>query len=132
MKSKILFIYKDDTGKDNFKKAIASSYNVCLASSVQEVFSRKRPFHPLSVIFQMQKPDAETLQDLAMLKAQLNPSTSIIAIALENSREMEKNLRRIGIFYYLIEPYEFQDLRELVKAAVHFSKSHSETCQRSF
>ena len=44
----------------------------------------------------------------------IKPKVHIVTMTGHNSREMEKEVRRQGISYYMIKPFEFEQLKALL------------------
>lgn len=117
MKEKVLVIESDPYERGILYKVFSGKYKLTFAESVEDAIeiSKKSPHKVM--IYDMESPNAQALQNLKKLKEEDEMETPIITIISENTLEGENAVRGIGVFYYLIKPYNFRDLEELLLGA---------------
>ena len=117
MKEKVLVIESDTYERGILYKVFSGKYKLTFTASVEEAIeiSKKSPHKVM--IYDMESPDAQALKNLKKLKEEDEMETPIITIISENTLEGENAVRGIGVFYYLIKPYNFRDLEELIIGA---------------
>ena len=117
MKEKVIVIESDPYERGILNKVFSSKYKLTFAASVEDAIeiSKKSPHKVM--IYDMESPNVQALQNLKKLKEEDEMETPIITIISENTLEGENAVRGIGVFYYLIKPYNFRDLEELIFGA---------------
>ncbi len=63
-------------------------------------------------------PDATAVELIPQLK-ELRPSTGIIVMAGEGESNLEPEIRKLGIFYYMLKPFVSEELKIIL---AHISK----------
>jgi DNA-binding response OmpR family regulator len=66
------------------------------------------------VLMEVLLPDIKG-EDLISRLKDLSPDTWIVAMTGNNSREMEARIRERGILYYMVKPFETENLRSLLR-----------------
>jgi DNA-binding response OmpR family regulator len=82
----------------------------------------KAGFHDL-VILEVMLPDMKGEHLISKLK-EVSPDVRIVTMTGNNSRELEARIRELGILYYMVKPFETDNLRSLLE---HISKRHTKT-----
>jgi len=77
---------------------------------------KERPFD--LVLLDIFLPDMEGCELIPQFK-KLCPETGIVTMTGYNSRELELEVRKQGVLYYMIKQFEIEDLRSLLD---HISK----------
>ncbi len=65
------------------------------------------------VLLDIFPPDMEGCEPISQLK-NLNPETDIVAMTGYNSRELEIQVRKEGVLYYMIKLFEMKELQSLL------------------
>jgi DNA-binding response OmpR family regulator len=92
-----------------------------IVSSIDPIIRGGRVARPSVSIFLVGCLDEESIGQVAALKERFRPPVPIIVLSSENSLEAERHLRAVGVFYYLIQPHDPAQLRQLVRAAIQHS-----------
>lgn len=72
---------------------------------------REQPFDV--VLLDIYLPDAPGYRFISEFK-EINPKVHIVTMTGYNSRELEKEVRRQGISYYMIKPFNIDQLRDMI------------------
>jgi DNA-binding response OmpR family regulator len=80
----------------------------------------KAGFHDL-VIMEVMLPDIKGEHLISKLK-EISPDARIVAMTGNNSRELEARIRERGILYYMVKPFETDNLRSLLE---HLSRRYA-------
>ncbi len=118
MKEKVLVIESDPYERGILYKVFSSKYKLTFTASVEDAIEISKKSPQKVMLYNMESPDAQALQNLKKLKEEDELQTPIITIISENTLEVENAVRGIGVFYYLIKPYNFRDLEESILGAV--------------
>jgi len=104
------------------KMLVREGYSVETAESgdkaIEEV-SKKR-YDILLLDIHMEGIDG--IEAIPLIK-KINANIPIIIITADHSPSTEKRIRREDIFYYLLKPFEFEELRKAVKSALSKKKN---------
>ncbi|MFO7461105.1 MAG: response regulator [Desulfatiglandales bacterium] len=73
------------------------------------------------VIMEVMPPDMTGERLISKLK-EVSPTARIVAMTGNNSRELEARIRERGILYYMVKPFETENLRSLLE---HLAKRHA-------
>lgn len=65
------------------------------------------------VLMEIFLPDVQS-EDLISQMKKIRPNIEIITMTGANSRELELNIRKLGIIYYMIKPFEAKHLKPLI------------------
>lgn len=57
---------------------------------------------------------------------QIDPSLPVIIVADDETLETERAVRRSKIFYYLVKPVDFHELRDAIRQAVNHVVGHGQ------
>jgi len=57
---------------------------------------------------------------------QIDPSLPVIIVADDETLETERAVRRLKIFYYLVKPVDFRELRDAIRQAVSHVVGHEQ------
>lgn len=119
---RILVVEKDPSLGDFIKALLEDwGHEAKLCTRGQEaVEGFKTAFHDL-VIMEVVLPDMKGEQLISKLK-DVSPDARIVAMTGSNSRELEARIRERGILYYMVKPFETDNLRSLLE---HLSKRHA-------
>lgn len=79
----------------------------------------KAGLHDL-VVMEVSLPDIKGEALISSLK-EISPEVKIVAVTGSNSRELEARIREQGILYYMVKPFETENLKVLLE---HLSKRH--------
>jgi DNA-binding response OmpR family regulator len=72
------------------------------------------------VIMEVTLPDIKGEHLISKFK-EISPDARIVAMTGNNSRELEARIRERGILYYMVKPFETDNLKSLLE---HLSKRH--------
>ena len=118
MKEKILIIEPEQKDRNDLQDYLSAKYEITFAAEIQEAIdSIRKKLHKV-IIYDLDNPKSKVITDLMRLKKSIE-DIPIITITSVNSLEAEKTIRGIGVFYYLLKPYQVRDLDKLINAAVH-------------
>ena len=70
-----------------------------------------------SVVVDLDQDGIDPVDAIEVIKG-ISPGTAIIAVTERNKLELEKDVRREGIFYYMIKPLDDDEFREAIEMAV--------------
>jgi len=90
------------------------SYDVEISEGVREAIERISNVKFDCVIMDVNLPEMEGFKAVPMLKA-IDSKVQIIMTAVENTAELEANVRKQDIFYYYIKPFNRGELKEAVR-----------------
>ncbi len=93
-------------------------YDVVIASSGMEALARvaERPY--ACVLLDLLLPGLSGLEVLAIIRGSY-PRLPVVAMAEENSLELERRARIRRVFYYLVEATDREELRNVLASATH-------------
>ncbi|MBW1717458.1 MAG: response regulator, partial [Deltaproteobacteria bacterium] len=97
-------------------------YNVENADTCKEALEKVRQERFDLILLDIFLPDGKGHQLIPELK-ELWPEVGIVTMTGHNSRELEMEVRKQGIIYYMIKPFQTEDLKSLLE---HLSQKHSE------
>ena len=66
------------------------------------------------------------VQVLSMVK-NLDPDLPVIVITGDSSIDLERKIRSLGVFYYLIKPFKMEELREVISSAIRLREHKNNT-----
>ncbi len=70
-----------------------------------------------SVVVDLDQDGIDPVDAIEVIKG-ISPGTAIIAVTEKNRLELEKDVRREGIFYYMVKPLDEDEFREAIERAV--------------
>lgn len=70
-----------------------------------------------SVVVDLDQDGIDPVDAIEVIKG-ISPGTAIIAVTERNRIELEKDVRREGIFYYMVKPLDDDEFREAIERAV--------------
>jgi DNA-binding NtrC family response regulator len=119
-----------DPGSLRFLEAILKTENFEVESFAhlsQVVASCSRRKYKMTIISLSHKGrwgTEERLEPLRVIR-ELDPGMPIVVVCDQESLEMERKLREIGIFYLLTKPLSSEELQDAVKCAIEKHKKKS-------
>ena len=121
---KVLIVEKDPSLGDFIKAFLEDwgheAHHCTRGKDAVRVF--KTGYHDL-VIMEVVLPDMKGEHLISKLK-EVSPDARIVAMTGSNSRELEARIRERGILYYMVKPFETENLKSLLE---HLSKRHAKT-----
>jgi DNA-binding response OmpR family regulator len=119
---KILVVEKDPALRDSIKTCIEDwgheAQDCSRGKDAVRMF--KIGAHDL-VILDLMLPDMRGEQLISRLK-EIYSEARIVAMTENNSRDLEARIRERGILYYMVKPFEGDNLRSLLD---HLARKHS-------
>jgi len=99
------------------KMLIRQGYKVETVLSADEAIKEisKKSYDILLLDIHMEGKDG--IEAIPLIK-KINPRIPIIIITADHSPFIEKRARREEIFYYLLKPFEFKELKEAIQSAL--------------
>jgi len=83
---------------------------------------RLRSFRFSAVVIDIESMNLSP-EDCVILAKAAAPFTPVIVIAGESSLDTEKNIRQMGVFYYLVRPFQKEEYIEALGDAMEFAAS---------
>ena len=80
---------------------------------LEQILKNRRDI--IGVIISRQFLGDNPFTDLGRIR-KLVPDIPVILAASKSSEKFEKNIRRIGVFYYMLEPYDRQEFLSVINA----------------
>jgi DNA-binding NtrC family response regulator len=117
MNNRILIIESDPFDKDVFSKILSDSYEVKIMATSRGGAKACRDFQPQVILFDMRLHDIRDLQNFIAVKNSYDEKVPVIVIVSDTTPDMEQSVRKLGIFYYLVKPYDFKELGEVLQGA---------------
>lgn len=96
------------------------------AKGAEALHNFKAGFHDL-VVMEVSLPDMKGEALITSLK-EISPEVRIVAVTGSNSRELEARIREQGILYYMVKPFETENLKILLE---HLSKKHPNSGEKA-
>ena len=93
-----------------------------MCQGLGEAILRLKEHHYHALVVDIDQESLDPVDVIGVLKA-ISPGASVIAITNENRLEMEKHVRELGIFYYLVKPVEEREYAEAISRALQRSSS---------
>ena len=122
MKAKLLVIEPDVFERDILSKVLSDRYDIYFSVNIKSAHETYQEVEPQIVLLHVQLPDIETLEEFCKIKKQWQVGLPVILIISENSLEFERYARTQNIFfYYMIKPYDFKELEEVLVSAMRLS-----------
>ena len=90
--------------------------------SLGEATLRLRDYHYHAVVVDLGENSMDPADAIGAMKA-ISPGISVIAITDQNRLELEKDIRKQGVFYYLVKPIDEREYVEAVNRALQYSSS---------
>ncbi len=90
--------------------------------SLGEAILRLRDYHYHAAVVDIGEDAIDPADAIGAMKA-ISPGISVIAITDQNRLELEKDVRKQGIFYYLVKPIDEREYAEAVNRALEYSSS---------
>lgn len=98
-----------------------SNYYIQHFDEIENLIRQLSPgdFHVLLLELrrELEKGKLDIFSAIQILR-KIDPALPVIAIACNDSLELEKNARMAGIFYYLVKPLEANEIRMAVNNAI--------------
>ncbi|MFC1857422.1 response regulator [Thermodesulfobacteriota bacterium] len=88
-------------------------YNVDCAHSEQEILNLARKKRVDIVLLETSLPH-EKLSELIKELKEIDPEIRIVTMTPANSGDMEKNIRKLGIAYYMTKPFPDEELKSIL------------------
>jgi DNA-binding response OmpR family regulator len=101
---------------------VAESFEVDTAERAVDAIQRIMRTSYLALILDLKLPGLGGLDAISVVK-RFDESLPIIVMTGHASYETEQAARAAGIFYYLVKPFNVDELVEAVRAAVRFRES---------
>jgi len=118
----ILVVEDDDSTAEPIAEIIeAWDHEVEVSGTGEDALKKVRKKQFDLVLLDIFLPDIEGHELIPQFK-KLCPETGIVTMTGYNSRELELEVRKQGVLYYMIKPFEIGDLRSLLD---HISKKRS-------
>jgi len=70
-----------------------------------------------SVVVDLDQEGIDPVDAIEVIKG-ISPGTAIIAVTGRNRMDLEKTVRKEGIFYYMVKPLDDDEFREAIERAV--------------
>jgi len=118
----ILVVIPDQQAAENIRRHInGCGHHVMLAGTIKDAVDiTSRQQFDLSFIH-LNLPDGDGLELVKYMKKKF-PEIRIVAMTDSNSRPLELSARKLGVIYYMVEPFE---AREVSYITDHLSKKAS-------
>ena len=126
-----VLISGEDPGSLRFLEALlkAGGFEVesfpQLSKAVVPCLRRKYKMALISISHKGGSEEAEAMLEPLRMMHELDPGLPLVVVCDQESLEMERKLRGVGIFYLLMEPFSSEELRAVVDSAI--SKHSRET-----
>jgi DNA-binding NtrC family response regulator len=104
---------------------INEGYNLKTAHNAKDIIAELQNTTYDAMVLDAHIDGIGTMQLLSIIK-QIVPVLPIIIITGDSSIELEREIRSVGVYYYLIKPFKINELREVVGSAVHRHVSRGE------
>lgn len=117
MNNRILIIEQDPFDKDIFSKILSDSYDIKIITTSRGIKNVYRDFQPQVILFDMRLFDIKELQTVISLKNSYDEKVPVIVIVSDTTPHIEKSVRQLGIFYYMVKPYDLKELDEVLQGA---------------
>ncbi len=122
-KRKLLVIDSEPFDREIMAKVYSAEYFTLFAAYPNDCLDACVRFNPGVVVYEMRKPNIEALRLFCNAIIKFNPTLPFIVIVSHNTIELERFARLQGAFYYLIRPFNFQELWDALDAAfIHSMK----------
>ena len=70
-----------------------------------------------SVVVDLDQDGIDPIDAIEVIKG-ISPGTAIIAVTERNHLDLEKDVRKEGIFYYMVKPLDDDEVRDAIAGAV--------------
>ncbi|MBW1716890.1 MAG: response regulator, partial [Deltaproteobacteria bacterium] len=119
-----ILVVEDDISFAQYITELVEGWNhkVERASSGKDALKRIEQSSFDLVLLDLLLPDIPGYELIPRFK-KVFPDIPIVAMTGSNSRELEMKVRENGILYYMIKPFQTEDLKSLLE---HLSQKHSE------
>ena len=117
MNNRILIIEPDPFDKDVFSKILSDSYDIKIITTSRGIKNVYRDFKPQVILFDMRLFDIKELQTIISFKNSYDEKVPVIVIVSDTTPHIEKSVRQLGIFYYMVKPYDLKELDEVLQGA---------------
>ncbi len=86
-----------------------------LYTKTKELFDEEIPCQQLAgIIYNITHPYQNSVNMIKRIKQECPLSVPIITAIWENSLEIEREIRKLGIFYYMIKPFDEWEINEVL------------------
>lgn len=109
------------------KKTKALGHRVDIAPSGRSALEKVKQAPFDLVLLDIFLPDAHGTDLIPQFKS-IQHTMGIIAMTGHNSRELELKIRELGIYYYLIKPFDLNSLKTILEHME--TRKHSDPSQR--
>ncbi len=117
MNNRLLIIEPDPFDRDIFSRILADSYDIKFTADSRGIEDIYRDFRPQVVLFDMRLYDINELRTVISLKNSYDEKVLVIVIVTDTTVHVEKSVRQLGIFYYMVKPYDFKELIGVLQEA---------------
>ena len=122
-RERILVCDDDPRVRDTIVEAMtAESLDVDTADRAVDAIQRVMHTSYRALILDLKLPGLGGLDAIAVVK-RFDPALPIIVMTGHASYQVEQAARAAGIFYYLVKPFNLEELLAAVRAAVRFRES---------
>ena len=130
MKKNILIIESDFFEQEIFSKVFSDQFRIKFAVNTCDALDVTARFPPEVIVYDMGVPDAgalASLQETLRIEAKnfFRHNTPLILIVSDNSISFERTARELGVYYFLIKPFEFKELSEAIFSATNADDTRS-------
>ncbi|MBN1576245.1 MAG: response regulator [Chitinispirillaceae bacterium] len=126
MNNGILIIEPDPFDRDVFSKIFADSYEMKIMADSRGIEDIYRDFRPQVVLIDMRRTDINELRDVITLKNSYDEKVPVIVIVTDTTPDIEISVRQLGIFYYMVKPYDLRKLSDVLQGAFGIKKPLSD------
>jgi DNA-binding response OmpR family regulator len=111
-----ILIVEDDSDAAQVleKNLIQWGYEVEQATTCAEALKKVRLFDFDLILLDLFLPDGQGHTLIPDFK-QLAPDAVIVTMTGHNTRELEQEVRRLGVLYYMIKPFDTNHLKSIVQ-----------------
>ncbi|RPI76967.1 MAG: response regulator [Desulfobacteraceae bacterium] len=110
----ILIVEDDSDVASVLRRSLAAiGYKAEQAATCSEAIKKIQLYDFDLILLDLFLPDGMGYELIPRLKA-LDPGLNVIAMTAHNSRELETRVRRQGVLFYLIKPFEFKYLENIL------------------
>lgn len=119
MKDRLVIIESDPINKEILEKVLIDTYEILFVKFMKILQDQWYNYNPELILYDMHSMDPQSLFYLGGMKRKCGNLFHFIMLVSENNISFERIAREQGVFYYMIRPFEYKELREVLGAAFH-------------
>jgi len=111
---------------DSIDKELSDTFNIHFNSSLNKAFSTAPDFFPHAIFLQLNDSSLQILRNFFEEKGCTYPDVPVVIAVSNNNFALERCARQYNVTYYLIKPFEIDELISALNSAIEYCQQQVE------